>query len=529
MGWQDAPVITQDPPTTGWQSAPVIDPGKTEAAGIKARQDEAARALRHAQSDPIHAARQGIRKPSDIDPRYDTEEIEPSGILPISPGKETGATHLVLPEIISGPAKLAAEGGEMMAGTRPIPSSQTSGDERPDLQTLPQMAALGAGAGFSPKRLPATAPAVNLGAQAAHDAGYVLHPSMVTDSPGAVNTALSGWAGKDKLNQKLSEKNQDNTNGLARKAIGVDADTTLTENVFDGIRAKAGEAYDAVRDSISRVVPDRGFRQIVSGLGQANTAAAKTFPNLMRNPEIELLQKELAAVQEFTPEAGIGLVKDLRFRAKNNMRNQDPAKIELGFAQRHAADAIDELIERNIEASARPEMVSVGGKVYELSKGDPKLAGLVQKYREARQLIAKTYDVESVTNTATGDVSARGLAALARRGKPMTGELKTIADAANTFPKALQNPAAFGGVEPLSVLDVFGAGLSAAHGNPGMASMFLGRPLARSAMASRPMQNRMFAAPKQSQMADPVLRLSPPLSSAVEQRDLSDIAQDAEQ
>ncbi len=78
--------------------------------------------------------------------------------------------------------------------------------------------------------------------------------------------------------------------------------------------------------------------------------------------------------------------------------------------QRQAADAVDELIERNAAAAGKPDVVA--------------------KYRQARQLIAKSYDVEGATNPSTGDVNARGIARLAAKGRPLTGELDTIANVA---------------------------------------------------------------------------------------------------
>src|SRR5260370_36976409 len=48
-------------------------------------------------------------------------------------------------------------------------------------------------------------------------------------------------------------------------------------------------------------------------------------------------------------------------------------------------------------------------------------------------------------HAATGDVSARGLAKLAARGKPLSGKLKLIADTAEAFPMAMQNVSRFGG------------------------------------------------------------------------------------
>ena len=132
---------------------------------------------------------------------------------------------------------------------------------------------------------------------------------------------------------------------------------------------------------------------------------------------------------------------------------------------------------------------------------------LPDRFRTARQTMAKSYDVESVTNVSTGDVNARGLGRLLQQGKPLTGNLKLIADSANSFSRAFQDPAKFGGVESWSVLDA-GAGSIAAltgllEGHPlaglaGAAAAVGGRPLIRRGVLSRRFQNRMISDPANS-------------------------------
>jgi hypothetical protein len=99
--------------------------------------------------------------------------------------------------------------------------------------------------------------------------------------------------------------------------------------------------------------------------------------------------------------------------------------------------------------------------------------------------------VEGATNSATGDVSARGLARLQDKGRPLTDELKTVADAASAFPKAMQMPSGFGDNERWSALDFFGSAAAMAHGNPGVAGAILARPLARGVLLSKPYQKAM--------------------------------------
>lgn len=306
-------------------------------------------------------------------------------------------------------------------------------------------------------------------ADEANKAGYVLAPRMISDKPGVVADTLAGWSGKVKTAQGASAKNQEVTNALAISDLGLPADTVLTDKVFESVRKEAGKAYAAIPKALPNVATDKQFLDEITTLGGANSAAASEFPDIMKNADIEKLVGGLANKQSFPTSAGVELVKKLRRDASNNFRNPD--KAELAFAQRDAANALDNLIDRNLAAS-----------------GD---AGLVKKYREARQIIAKSHDLEDATNTATGNVSARRLAALANRGKPLSGGSKTIADVYNAFPKALQSESAFGEVEPLSVLDMGAAALSLGHGNPTLAGALLGKPIARKALLSKTMQDKI--------------------------------------
>ena len=132
---------------------------------------------------------------------------------------------------------------------------------------------------------------------------------------------------------------------------------------------------------------------------------------------------------------------------------------------------------------------------------------LLDRFRTARQLFAKIYDLESVTNRTTGEVNARGLARLYQKGKPMTGELKTIAEAAQSFDKAMQVPSMFGHNEDWSALDFFGAAASVLHGHPGLAATIAARPFIR---------NKMLLSPGyQGAMTSPAPAIPPALAGII--------------
>lgn len=310
------------------------------------------------------------------------------------------------------------------------------------------------------------------GVTEARGAGYVLPPVMAKENPSLIEKYASADAGKVKIQQAASDKNQQVTNGIAAQELGLPKDAVLTDKAFKDVRTQANKAYSDIANSVTHMQADDEYRKVVANLGGRSQEAAAQFKGVTENPELDKLEENLGKVDLFKPDAALFVVRKLRKDAGANLKNtQDPNKAALGLAQRKAADAIDDLVERNLSAAGKAE--------------------LIPKYKAARTLIAKSHDIEGATNTATGDVSAIGLARLANRGKPFTGGLKTIADAANTFRKAFQNPEAFGGVEPYSVLDLGAAGMAAARGQWGIVGGVLARPVVRNALLSERYQDHM--------------------------------------
>lgn len=334
----------------------------------------------------------------------------------------------------------------------------------------------------------------------ARGAGYVLPPAELTEKPGLVADALAGMGGKIKLQQAASMRNQEITDNLAIKALGLPEKTTLNDQTFRVVREQAGQDYAAIPRAMPVTEPDGAFKTAVAGLGGRTGLAAQHFPELMDHKEIALLSDTLGNAKAFPTQAGLDIVRNLRFKGNANLKAiGDPEKHALGLAQRQAADAIDELIERRLEASAYAGSDREAGIPH----------GLVDRYRKARQLIAKSYDVEGATD-ASGHVNAAGLARLAAKGRPFTDELATIADTANSFPKSMQNPSRFGGNENYSALDFFGSAMALAHGNPGIAAMLSMRAPARNLVLSRGFQDRMAVPPPGAPLSAYAQMFQPP-------------------
>lgn len=409
----------------------------------------------------------GQKRPSTTTERY-AESLAGGVAGGASGAAGAAAAGDLLPGAVGTAAKALAKqpGRQVVAGATGAAASQTAAEAGlgPAAQTLAGLAGAGVasvrgGAG------PARPAAVN-----ARQAGYVLPPASISDKPGLVSNVLAGWSGKIKTQQAASAKNQEVTNGLAAEALGLPKDTVLTDQVLQNVRQQAGQTYQTVINSVPVIHTDTAWDNAVAGLGGKNSHAAKMFPKIVGNPGIQDMVDELQIPKDIPTGTAVELVKELRFNANANLKAiGDPSKHALGLAQREAADAMDDLMDRNITASGQP--------------------GVIDAYREARKTIAKAYDVEGATNTTTGDVNARALGRLMDKGRPLTDQLKTIADAALAFPKAMQTPAGFGDNEAWSGLDFFGAAAATAHGNPGVAGAILARPVARGAVLSNRYQN----------------------------------------
>lgn len=287
----------------------------------------------------------------------------------------------------------------------------------------------------------------------AREAGYNVPPTQA--GGGILNRTLEGMAGKISTLQEASERNQEITNRLAKKSLGLADDVNLTPELLNSIRDDAGMAYEALK-----------------ALPKKQAVLADSTMNR-------------AAVAEINPAK---MVEDLKIARKDaegyyNAYARSAHPEDLAKAKAYKSTATK--LENDLEAYAK-----------EMGQAD-----LVPALRDARQLIAKTYTVENAMNKATGSVDAKELAKRLQKGKPMSEELTKAAEFAQAFPKAAQMPEKIGGTIGISPLDYALAGatgsLSLLAGEDEKSSALnsaiaLGlRPAARRAVLSNYMQNRL--------------------------------------
>jgi hypothetical protein len=300
-------------------------------------------------------------------------------------------------------------------------------------------------------------------AATARDAGYAIPPSQT--NPGLLNGLLEGFAGKLTTGQKASIKNQEVTNRLAAQELGLNPAQPITKDALNGIRRTAGQAYDAVSNA-GQITPTAAYAQALDDIARPYLQAAQGFPNAAPHPVLSQIDGLRSSA--FDAASAVAKIKSLRAQSDAAYRGGDK---EVGGALKAGANALEDVIDTHLATTGAP-------------------ANLLNNFRDARQTIAKTYSVEKALNDSTGNVNAVKLASQLAKGKPLSGELKTIAQVGQAFPTAAKEvTSSMPGVSPL---DFMGANLLQAAGSGALSLLSLGaRPLVRSGILSKPYQNTM--------------------------------------
>jgi len=298
----------------------------------------------------------------------------------------------------------------------------------------------------------------------ARELGYVIPPTQA--NPSVLNRFMEGVAGKISTAQNASARNQEITNKLAAKSLGLAEDTVITPQVLSDLRTTAGDAYKNLGFA-GQVITDKSYVNALDDIAKPFIVAAKGFPDAPPSPVLNLVQSLKSP--SFDATAGIEKVKQLRTAADDAFRS---GNTDIGRASKKAAEAIENALENHLSKTGQ---------------GD-----LLDKFKEARQLIAKTYTIEKAANTTTGTIDAKKLAAQLQRGKPLSGELKDIAQFSQAFPKASQATEAMGSLPQLSPLDYLAGVVGGVSTGGAGAGAILARPALRAAALSSPVQNRLI-------------------------------------
>lgn len=262
-------------------------------------------------------------------------------------------------------------------------------------ERVPQaLAAAGtvAGGGVAASRIPGRAPKapVKLGDDPVANmraAGYKLRPSDVRSTDPSAKTPgirREGLQDSANLRQDIGLHNQTVTTRLAADEIGAPRKNKISPGDFEKLREPHFKTYEDVETAVNASAATPEFTNAVSA------ARARTH---FRPTDKPTTTQVIAA---------------LRRQERKKARANDVATNKDGIADRDAADALEAQLEARLKATGNEKLFTA--------------------YQESRMALAKLNDVQSVTKG--GQVDAVALRNLGKRGVPLSGRLKLIAESA---------------------------------------------------------------------------------------------------
>jgi hypothetical protein len=277
--------------------------------------------------------------------------------------------------------------------------------------------------------------------------GYVLPPSI--NRPNMISRALESLGGKAATGQEAQLRNQEVTNSLVRKELGLAENQPITEDALNKLRTKYSQPYRDVSNLPS-------LTEFNPYLTRSNTLNPKQM--------VEDLKTARANANDWY---------------KAYARDQQPQTLAQAKAYKNEATQLETDLEKVASQAGKPE--------------------LVDQLRQARQQIAKTYTAENALNLGSTNIDARALGRALDKGAPLSGNLKDIALFAEANPAFVRE--ASGVTTPgVSMLDAYGSAAGMATGHPITGGLPLLRGPARALLLSKPYQN-LFAKPDYSASA----------------------------
>ena len=255
--------------------------------------------------------------------------------------------------------------------------------------------------------------------------GYVVPPATI--KPNLRNVALESIGGKQATEQTARMTNQQVTNKLANRTLGLPETREITQDSLEQVRDEAGKVYEAVK-SAGRIAADADYKaglqkmraeisEIMSDFPDADVAAAGNIDKLIKSLD----------VADFDAKSGMAFLKQLRNEAADNLSAiDDPTRKALGRAQRSAAENLEEMVFRHLD---------------KIGQGN-----LAKQFDNARRQIAKSYTIQAALDEGSGSVDAMKLSQILNKGKPLSPELELAARMGGSFPRAMIRPERTGSV-----------------------------------------------------------------------------------
>ena len=189
---------------------------------------------------------------------------------------------------------------------------------------------------------PAVAPEV----AAAREAGIKLTPTQAQAPGGAIGRGIESLTGTAKLERALSRANAATVGRLAGEDIGVEG--PLTRAALKDAKAAPNAVYAEVA-RLGNVPVDDVFRQQIAGIANPG-GGSFSFDT---PADIARLKEGYGSLKNFDAGDAVAKARQLRRDAGANIgARYNPMQQALGHAQRAVADALEDQIDRHLQAVA---------------------------------------------------------------------------------------------------------------------------------------------------------------------------------
>ena len=280
---------------------------------------------------------------------------------------------------------------------------------------------------------------------------------FIVPSEGGVKGTVARMSHEDSI---LSKKNTENADKLLAEDLGLKKGVPISQDSLSGRKYEAYKAYyNLVKEAPATLAVTPEFKTSIQSAIDAVQAKVDSDPEVFGalKATLPLLKEQLREGKTFTPDMTLGAIKQLRkdASAAYSSADKDPIKLERASASRAVADQLEGLFEANL--ADKP--------------------GVLSEFQSQRMQLAKIGTVERAMNPTTGEINLRKLASMHEKNpKLFTGNIKTVADFASTFPNAAKKVT--GQKADIGLFDAAVAGTALAAGHVWLAAGELGSRLA---------------------------------------------------
>lgn len=312
---------------------------------------------------------------------------------------------------------------------------------------------------------------------------------------------------------------------LLHAATASKANAPILKNPTNLQTAKEGMAAGYVIPP-SHVKPSFSTQRLESIAGKAATKQSANNINIDVTDRLVAKELGLPATEPLTPKA-IQTVRDTANHVYEVIANLSPrAKQALDRLKETRLDASDNWMDyaRSRRADARKAAVVADGKAAQLERvidREAQRAGqpaLVQNLRDARVTLSKVHYIQDAMNVGDGHISASYLGHLLDNGKPLTGNLKTIAKFAQAFPDVMRDASKVpvAGVSALDATLAVGLGTAGYFGKDDASGIALGAlPLLRGPLRAAMLSQSKLGIPGTTGYQQRLLAKPPELNQAL--------------